>query len=80
MTRQELTEWIDKNLIDIEPYIIRLGYKYDWEDNYYYSNEYIYPDPDTLAMWIWDNDWNEGQNDIVVVDYIKLDDVFEAHK
>ena len=79
MTKQELNQWIDNNLVDITPYIIRLGYKYAWEDKYRYSNEYIYPDPH-INMWIWDNDWYEGENDIVVEEYIKLEDVFDTHK
>ncbi len=55
-------------------YIIRIRYKYPHETVWTYSNEYFYYDPS--GVWVWENDWNEGQTD---VDYISWEKVEDAH-
>lgn len=55
-------------------YIVRLKYKYDWEKDYTFSNEYLeYSGNDD--SWLWLNDWNEGQTDVEVIGYVAIEDV-----
>ena len=58
----------------IEDYIVRLRYKYSWEDDWNYSNEILEWEPD-LTIYIWNVDWNEGYDDIEVLGYIAIADV-----
>lgn len=44
MTYKEYLQWFNDNITEYEPVIIRLGYKYDFEKQYSYSNVYYYPD------------------------------------
>lgn len=66
----------DKN---IEPYIVALKYKFDFEDKYTISNEYLDIDMDMsnhpYYPFEWLNDWNEGQTDIEVLGFKKLSEI-----
>lgn len=79
MNKSEFDKWLFDNIFEKEnsELIIRIGYKYDFESQYYYSNEYYYPDPEFNGLWICENDWYEGQDDIIFVDYIRMEDVFD---
>lgn len=74
---------LDDYKLNDSDYIVRLMYKYDWEENYSYENviyshtgEYT---PDGSRIWEVSNDWNEGQKDCWVIGYIALQDIQLAH-
>lgn len=63
--------------LDNEPrqdYIVRLAYKYDWEDKYIIDNELLEYDG-CHDDYVWLNDWDEGQQDVKVLGYISIYDV-----
>lgn len=59
---------------EIEDYIVKLRYKYSWEDDWNYSNEILEWDPD-LEYYKWCNDWNEGYDEVEVLGYISVADM-----
>ena len=54
--------------------IVYLRYKYSWEDEWTYSNEILEGIADGTFMWF--NDWNEGQEDVEVLGFISIDEVY----
>ena len=64
-----------KSKIMVEPYIVTLKYKYDFEDEYTIRNEILEVDN---YGYIWENDWNEGQTDVEVLGYIPVSEVNTA--
>ena len=59
--------------------IIRLKYKYDYENTYSYSNEILEYSGDD--GWIWLNDWDEGYTsggEVWVLGYVSVDDIPEG--
>lgn len=60
---------------DIETQIVYLRYKYSWEDTWTYSNEILEVDTSIDGFYIWNSDWNEGQEDIEILGYIAVSDV-----
>ena len=56
-------------------YIVKLRYKYSWEKEYTVENEYLEYDGN-YDQWVWLHDWDEGQEDVDVLGYISIDDVF----
>lgn len=59
--------------LPVDNYIVRLKLKYDHEKDYSYSNELLLYDG---SDYYWDNDWDEGQQDIQVIGYISVSEVF----
>ena len=57
----------------IEDYIVKLRYKYSWEPDWNYSNEILECTFD--LNYIWNNDWNEGYDDVEVLGYIAVADI-----
>lgn len=53
-------------------YIVYIKYKYEWEDDYTLSYEVMSYD---LEHVTWFNDWWEGQDNIIVVGIINIDDL-----
>lgn len=53
-------------------YIVRLKYKYDWENQYEYSNEVL---ESYDGRYVWLNDWNEGQKDVEVLGFVAIEDI-----
>ena len=60
---------------DIETQIVYLRYKYSWEDTWTYSNEILEVDTSVDGFYIWNSDWNEGQEDIEILGCIAVSDV-----
>lgn len=58
-------------------YIIRLGTRYSGEKDYTYSNEVLVYDGDDTFQWL--NDWDEGQDDVIVVGYIPVAEISELY-
>ena len=60
---------------DIETQIVYLRYKYSWEDDWIYSNQILEVDMSVDGSYIWNSDWNEGQEDVEVLGFIAVSDV-----
>ena len=60
---------------DIEDQIVYLRYKYSWEDDWTYSNQILEVDMSVDGFYIWNSDWNEGQEDVEVLGFIAVSDV-----
>lgn len=63
-------------IIKNEPadYIVKLAYRYHWEEDYTVSNELLEYDY-SMDSYEWLNDWNEGQHFVYVIGFIKVSDV-----
>lgn len=57
-----------------ESYIVRLKYRYKYELNFTHSVEVL---ENENGEFIWLNDWDEGQEEVYVVNAVPLADVFE---
>ena len=55
-------------------YIVRIRYRYSWENSYTVSNEIYYFDGCT-GCWCWFNDWYEGQDIVEVIGYVADEDI-----
>lgn len=58
----------------IDDYIVKLRYKYSWEDDWNYSNEILECTFDS-NVYTWHNDWNEGYDEVEVLGYISIANV-----
>lgn len=74
MTLDAFYDQVDKLKVDRFPIIVKLKYKYDHETEYTVSTEILdyYDD-----MYIWVNDWYEGQQNIQVIAWISAEDVID---
>ena len=54
--------------------IVRIAYKYDHEKEYTITNEILTHDYPT-DTYIWENDWDEGQQDVYVLGFVKVEDI-----
>ena len=73
MTLEEFFKKLYSNMV-YEDIIVRLKYKYNYEDEWTYSNEILEYDGNILG-YCWLNDWDEGQQDVVVLGYIPVDEI-----
>lgn len=71
MTLDEFYDLVDNLKVDRFPLIVKLKYKYYHETEYTVSTEILdyYDD-----IYIWVNDWNEGQQDVQVIAWISSED------
>ena len=60
-------------------FIVRIGYKYDWEkeedrtvENIYYYDNAVFND--------WETDWCEGQTDIIIYGFTTIEEVKVLHR
>lgn len=67
-------EKYNKRLGYVSNYIVRIGYKYDYEKEYVIDNEYLFWDN---GDYTWLNDWDEGQDDVILKGIISIDHVFD---
>lgn len=74
--RYTVDEFIDRIAEPFNDYIVRIKQKYDYETAYEYLNVICTFDCVT-ENFIWDYDFNEGQQECFVVDYVNVDDVFK---
>lgn len=66
------------NLLDKQPiqkYIVWLRQKASNEMEWEYLKEILNVDLDYDGYYVWDSDWNEGQQDVEVLGYIAIDDI-----
>ena len=71
MTLEDFFELLENKIVT--DYIVRIKLKYDHEEQYRYTNELLLVDSD--MSYYWNNDWNEGETDVTIVDFIAVDDV-----
>lgn len=57
-----------------DDYLVRVRYKYKWETEWTYGNEYLEFNGNDFD-WVWLKDWNEGQEDVEFLGFIAVDDV-----
>lgn len=65
-------------LLKTMPYgnkVVRLCYKYDYEDIFTVSNELLLFDINYPNYYCWENDWNEGQQTVFVIGSIDIDNI-----
>lgn len=64
-----------------QDYVVRVRYRYDWEDIWTESNEVLeyYPCNDARAKihddYVWLNDWFEGQQWVEIMGFMPVDEV-----
>lgn len=68
-------EAYNKRLGYMSNYIVRIGYKYDYEKEYFIDNEYMFF---YNGDYVWESDWDEGQEDVILIDIISMDDIFDT--
>ena len=71
MTLQQFDELLDT--LPLEDYVVRLKYKYTCEEEYTYSNELLLVN--SAFGYEWNNDWHEGQEDVEVLGWLRIDEV-----
>lgn len=91
MTLNELFKLIDEREYKPEVYIVRLEYKYVYEDKLIISNEILQFDPGYVGieqnlkypwyhdLWLWYSDWYMcvDPESVKVIDFVAIDDVFD---
>ena len=73
MRLEEFHEWLKKQPIGDK--LVRMKYKYSWEDKWICSNEYLEVDTSVDGNYVWLNDWNEGQEDVEILGCVDVDDM-----
>lgn len=85
MTLEELYNELENREDRDTHYIVALKYKYDFKNEYTIENQLLEVDYDNTAhiadvVFIWENDWDEGQTDVEVLGYIPVREVQVAPK
>ena len=62
----------EKYSLECGTYVVDINYKYDFEKDYQGSYEIMTFSPDCVE---WDNDWWEGQQDIIVQGILPIDEL-----
>lgn len=75
MTLDEFFSIADEN----STYAVKLAYRHSSSEEYDVSIEVCsYCVSYDFIGWVWFNDWNEGEEDVVVMNYIDLDKLMEG--
>ena len=72
MNTNKFIEWLRNQPLNDK--LVYMRYKYSWEDHWIYSNEYLRADADVMD-YTWDNDWDEGQEDVEFLGCIDIDEL-----
>lgn len=75
MNRERFFEWLRSQNRTGEM-IVKINYKYDFEKKYTEENEHMEWDGTDI---IWLNDWDEGQEDVIIIGYTWVDEVEIKH-
>lgn len=60
-------------------WLVLIKCKYKWDKTYDTFIEYVYIDEDNNVCWL--NDWYEGQNDYLKIEYCAIDEItYFPHK
>lgn len=82
MTEQEFYDTLEKcgRSGDI---IVRMRIGYDFDNEWEYLNEILTYNPNAEyndePVFLWQNDWDEGQQRVEILDYIFVDDMWSAN-
>ena len=71
MTLEKLFGELEK--VPLEDQVVLLKLKYDYEEEYRYTNQLLLVDENFEYYWL--NDWNEGETDVEVIAFIPVSDV-----
>ena len=71
MKLEEMFEKLENHNIYTD-YLVRIKYKYDWEEEYEAHNEILEA---YNGKFVWLNDWNEGQTDVEVLGFVAIEDI-----
>lgn len=75
MTLEEFFSMADET----STYAVKLAYRHSSSEKYDVSIEVCsYQISYNYIGWVWFNDWNEGEEDVVVLNYIDLDKLMEG--
>ena len=74
MTLDELFKILNKPTTIHQDYIVKLKYRYSFEERYTIENQILEYDG-SKDEYVWLDDWNEGQDDVEVLGYIAVQDV-----
>ena len=74
MTVEQFEEKVLEGSAISSYYIVRIRYKYSWENSYTISNEIYYFDG-CAGCWCWFDDWYEGQDIVEVIGYVADEDI-----
>ena len=81
MTEQQLYDTLEKRGRS-EDIIVRMRIGYDFDNEWGYLNEILTYNPNAEyndePVFLWLNDWNEGQQRVEILDYIFVDDLWSA--
>lgn len=71
----DLTELYEKLKLEADcEFIVRLKYRYSWEKEWTYTNEILVYELAT-DTFIWEDDWDEGQDEVVVLGYCPVSEL-----
>lgn len=76
MTKEQFSKWLDK--AEYDEYIIFIRAKHSENDEWEDFHEYLYYDSQ-YDMWVWENDWHEGQEFVDYYGQIKLSEMTEYY-
>lgn len=75
MTLEEFYEQANEN----STYAVKLAYRHSRSEKYTISVEVCsYCINYDFIGWVWFNDWNEGEDDVVVLNFIDLDTLMKG--
>lgn len=74
MTLYELFKILHKPTSIHQDYIVKLKYRYSFEERYTIENQILEYDG-SEDEYVWLDDWDEGQDDVEVLGYIAVQDV-----
>lgn len=74
MTIDEFNRYLE-TLPYIETQLVHLRYKYEWENEWTYSNEILTVDMNVEGYYCWLKDWYEGQQDVEILGCIAISDI-----
>lgn len=72
MTLNDFYDWLKAQ--PLQDKLVHIIYKYPWEDNWIEANEYLEVNID-CNDYIWLKDWFEGQDDVVILGCIDVDEI-----
>ena len=73
MKESDFYEWLETQ--PIEDKIVSIKYKYSHEKEWTQSNEILEVDLSYEDVYVWLNDWDEGQQDIEILGCISVSDI-----
>lgn len=73
MTESDFYKWLETQ--PVEDKIVSIKYKHSYEKEWTQSNEILEVDLSYEDVYVWLNDWDEGQTDIEILGCISVSDI-----